>query len=72
MKTEYLPGPAWGEGLLSRLRVVNETLPSMTQSTGESMPPVFLLIGGASSSMTGVSWPSEALSDSSLLMGFEL
>ena len=46
MKTGYLPSPVWGEWLLSRLRVVNETLSSMTWSTGESMPPVFLLIKG--------------------------
>ena len=36
------------------------------------MPAVFLLIGGASPSITGVSWPSEALSYSSISMGFEL
>ena len=72
MKTGYLFGLVWGEGLLSRLRVVIETLSSMARSTGESMPLVFLLIGGASSSVAGVSWPSKALSDSSLLVGFEL
>ena len=74
MKTEYLPTPVWGEKLLLRLRVVNEASSSMAQSTGEAMPPVFffLYIRGASSSVTGISWPLEALSDSSPSTGFKL